>query len=160
MPQLHLPLFPFGATAITPAISFVRTETTICYFQYDMPISSHSIDDRAAFKLTMAQLNIYSGVKQAVLARAFAIPPITIKRSVKCYKTRGIGGFFIPPARRGAVVLTPAVLAQAQSLLDADTPLSGVAAQCNIKIDTLRKAIAAGKLHHNLKKSDHHAKQR
>ena len=104
MPQLHLPLFPFGATAITPAISFVRTETTICYFQYDMPISSHSIDDRAAFKLTMAQLNIYSGVKQAVLARAFAIPPITIKRSVKCYKTLGIGGFFIPPARRGAVV--------------------------------------------------------
>lgn len=158
MPQRCHPLSPLGATAITPAISFVRTDTTISYFQYDMPMSSHHIDDRAAFKLTMAQPKIYCDVKQAVLSPLFAIPPITIKRSVKCYKTLSVAGFFTTPARRGAVVLTQTVLAQAQQLLNANNPPACVTSQLNLKVDTLRKAIVAGKLQYNAKKSRPHPK--
>ena len=74
MKQLHLPLFPTGATEITPALSFCRTEETVTYFHFDMPIFSHAQDDRASFRLISAILHVTCGAKQAELARAFGIP--------------------------------------------------------------------------------------
>lgn len=157
MPQLHLPMFPSGATEITVGLSFCRTDDTVTYFHYDMPIYSHAQDDRASFRFISALLHVTCGAKQAVLARAFGIPPINIKRAVKLYRASGSAGFFAERVYRGAAVLTEPVLAQAQSQLDAGTSPRAVAALLEIKPDTLIKAIRAGRLRAALKKTLHRA---
>lgn len=146
MAQLHLPLFPSGATAITAALSFCRTDHTVTYFHCGMPVFSHDQDDRASFRLIIAQLHVTSGAKQADIARAFGIPQITIKRAVKQYRNEGMPGFFAPRVTRGAAVLTEPVLQQAQSQLDAGQAPRTVAALLDIKADTFIKAIRAGRL--------------
>lgn len=147
MTQLHLPIFPSGATEISAGLSFCRAEETVTYFHYDMPIYSHGQDERTSFRFVCALLHVTCGAKQADIARAFGIPKISIKRSVKLYLARGAGGFFAARATRGAVVLTDPVLAQAQSYLDTGLSPRDVAAQMAIKADTLIKAIRAGRLH-------------
>jgi len=65
---------------------------------------------------------------------------------------KGASGFYEEPKRRGAVVLTPEVLEQAQQLLSDGAEIADVAEQLTLKVDTLRKAVAAGKLHKPVKK--------
>ena len=153
MPQLHLPLFPSGATEITTALSFCRADDTVTYFHYDMPFYSHAHDDRASFRFVSALLHVTCGAKQAELARAFGIPKINIKRAVKLYRASGTAVFFEPRTVRGAAVLTEPVMEQAQSQLDAGQSPRAVAALLEIKPDTLIKAIRAGRLRTQLKKT-------
>jgi len=153
MPQLHLPIFPSGATEITTALSFCRLDDTVTYFHYDMPIYSHAQDDRASFRFISALLHVTCGAKQAVLARAFGIPQINVKRAVKLYRASGSAGFFAERIYRGAAVLTEPVMAQAQSHLDAGQSPRAVAALLELKPDTLIKAIRAGRLRAPVKKT-------
>ena len=153
MPQLHLPLFPRGATEITVALSFCRTDDTVTYFHFDMPIYSHAQDDRASFRFVSALLHVTCGARQAVLARAFGIPKINIKRAVKLYRASGSAGFFAERVYRSAAVLTEPIMQQAQSQLDAGQSPRAVAALLEIKPDTLIKAIRAGRLRAPVKKT-------
>jgi len=146
MPQLHLPLFPSGATAITAALSFCKEDNTVTYFHCGMPVFSHDKDDRASFRLITAQLHVTSGAAQAELARAFGVPKISVKRAVKLYRSSGAAGFFAGRVGRGATVLTEPVLLQAQGQLDAGQETRTVAALLGIKADTFIKAIRAGRL--------------
>jgi hypothetical protein len=152
MPQLHLPLFPIGATEITEVLSFCRTDETVTYFHYGLPIFSHAQDDRASFRFITALLHVTCGAKQAELARTFGIPKINIKRVVKIYRASGPAGFFAERAHRGAAVLTESVMQQAQSQLDAGQTPREVAALLEIKPDTLIKAIRAKRLRTPIKK--------
>lgn len=152
MTQLHLPLFPSGATAITATLSFCKEGDTVTYFHCGMPVFSHDKGDRASFRLIIAQLHVTSGARQAELARAFGIPQITIKRCVKLFRSSGTAGFFANRVGRGAAVLTNSVLLQAQSELDAGQEPRAVAAQLGIKADTFIKAIRAGRLRKPFKK--------
>jgi len=153
MPQLHLPLFPSGATAITAVLSFCAQDSTVTYFHCGMPVFSHDMDDRASFRLITAQLHVTSGAAQAELARAFGISKISIKRAVKLYRSSGAAGFFANRVVRGAAVLTEPVLLQAQSQLDAGQQSCTVAALLGIKVNTFTKAIQAGRLRLPLKKT-------
>lgn len=146
MPQLHLPLFPSGATAITATLSFSAQDSIVTYFHCAMPVFSHDKDDRASFRFITAQLHVTSGAAQAELARAFGISKISIKRAVKLYRSSGAAGFFAERAVRGAAVLTEPVLLQAQSQLDAGQASRTVAALLGIKDNTFTKAIQAGRL--------------
>lgn len=152
MSQLHLPLFPFGATEITPTLSFSRSEKTVTYFHCDMPIFTHEQSDRASFLVAAAQLHVTCGAKQAAIARAFGVPQITIKRAVKLFRAAGAPAFYAPRVGRGAAVLTDPVLEQAQSQLDEGHEPRRVAEQLGIKFDTLSKAIRAGRLRKPVKK--------
>jgi len=67
MPQLHLPLFPIGSTDITEVLSYCRTDETVTYFHYGLPIFSHAKDDRASFRFITALLHVTCGAKQAEL---------------------------------------------------------------------------------------------
>lgn len=158
MPQLHLPLFPDGATEITPHLSFCGNGQDVTYFHCDMPIFTHAKADRSSFLVAVAQLHVICGAKQAVIARAFGIAPITVKRAVKLFREKGAPGFYAQRNYRGAAVLTEAVLTQAQSLLDEGHEPSMVAQTLCIKPDTLGKAIRAGKLHQPVKKKMLHLK--
>ncbi len=146
MPQLHLPLFPNGATEISERLSFARTGDTVTYFHCGMPVFCHDQHDRASFRLIAAQMSVTCGAKQADIARAFGVPQITIKRAVKQYRAEGIKGFFAPRVTRGPSVLTAAVLEQAQGHLDEGHTAPMVAELLGIKPNTLSKAIQGGRL--------------
>ncbi|NDP41073.1 MAG: hypothetical protein GZ093_20550 [Rhodoferax sp.] len=152
MAQLVLPLFPSGATEITPTLSFSRVDQTVTYFHSGMPIFSHDQNERASFRYITAQLHVTAGATQAQLSRAFGVPLITIKRAVKQYRALGIKGFFAPRVTRGAAVLTANVLEQAQGQLNAGQSAIAVATELGIKTDTFTKAIRAGRLHALAKK--------
>ena len=153
MPQMQLPIFPSGSTHITSTLAFTTEGGRVTYFNGSMPVFSHDIDDIASFKMITAQFYLNGNAKQAEIARAFGVSKISIKRAVKLYQEAGPGGFFAPRKTRGATVLTPTVLAQAQQLLDDEVEACDVADQLGIKRDTLGKAVLSGRLHKPKKKS-------
>jgi hypothetical protein len=64
-----------------------------------------------------------------------------------------MAGFFAEPKRRGPAVLTPPVLEKIQELLDLERSIPEIAKELELKSDTLRKAVSAGKLHKPQKKT-------
>jgi hypothetical protein len=57
-----------------------------------------------------------------------------------------VEGFYDKPRKRKLRVLTPAVLSQAQQLLNAGRPRAAVAQALGLKLNTLSKSIFAGRL--------------
>jgi DNA invertase Pin-like site-specific DNA recombinase len=154
MPQAQLPFFPDGTTEINAILAFERHDDLVTYFYGHLPVFEHPVTDTQTFHLITSQFYVNGNATQAELCRAFGVTAISLKRAVKCYRTKGPAGFYEIPSRRGAVVLTPLVLDQAQQLLDEGGEVPEVARELAIKADTLRKAIAAGKLHKQSKKKN------
>ena len=143
---------------INANLGFMRQDNTVTYVYGSLPIFSHGADDLKAFRMFSSQLYVNGSASQAEICRAFGVSRISVKRSVKLYREQGMAGFFAEPKRRGAAVLTPEVLENVQELLDQGHSISEVAGQLDLKADTLRKAVYAGKLHKPQKKSRHPAK--
>jgi transposase-like protein len=146
MPQKQLPIFPDGVTEITPSLAAKKEGGQVVYFNGMMPIFTHAETDEKSFQMIIAQFCRNGNVKQAEVARIFGIPAVSVKRWVKKYDHEGVAGFYKPRRRRGAAVLTAAVLAAAQQGLDEGLPLAAVAVRVGVKKDTLRKAVEKGKL--------------
>lgn len=152
MIQKQLPIFPDGVTLITSELAFQKKDGKVTYFNGHMPVFVHDEDDIRTFRMITAQFCVNGNAKQADIARAFGIPLITMKRAVKRYRESGPSGFYQEPARRGATVLIPTVLSEAQGLLDDGVSVSEIAEKLNLKVDTLRKAITEKRLHNPQKK--------
>lgn len=152
MPQIQLPFFPEGITHITPLLAFRVEDQRVVYFNGNMPVFLHDRDDLATFRMITAQFCVNGNAKQAEIAQVFGLPKITVKRAVKLYREEGPKGFYAPRKTRGAAVLTPTVLAEAQALLDEGWETKEVAERLAIKPDTLSKAVRAGRLHRCAKK--------
>ena len=153
MPQTELPFFPEGVTHITPLLAFRKEDGRVTYFNGSMPVFIHEEGDLASFRMITAQFCVNGNAKQADIARAFGVPKISLKRAVKRYREEGPRGFYAPRKRRGPAVLTPAVLSEAQQLLDEGWETAQVADRLGIKRDTLSKAVRAGRLHRAVKKT-------
>ena len=152
MSQLQLPIFPEGTTLINSNLGFIREDATITYVYGHLPVFTHDVKDIRSFRMITSQLYINGSAKQSEICRAFGVSAISVKRGVKRYRKKGIGGFFEEPKRRGAAGLTPPVVEQVQEQLDAGHELTGIAKELGLKYDTLRKAVKSGKLHKPLKK--------
>jgi DNA invertase Pin-like site-specific DNA recombinase len=152
MPQAQLPLLPHGATEITDILSVTKADGKFTYFNGVMPVFSHDENDRDSFKMITAQFCVNGNCKQSEISRAFGVTKISVRRAVKKYREEGPRGFFQPRQSRGASVLTPEILEQAQALFDQGKDKSTVAEKLGIKKDTLSKAIRAKKLHPQKKK--------
>jgi len=152
MPQLQLPMFPVGVTHITALLAFIKEEGNITYFNGSLPVFSHTEEDVQSFRMITAQFCVNGHTQQAEIARAFGVTPISVKRSVKLYREEGARGFYKQKNRRGAAILTPAVIEQVQQLLSEHEKVASIASKLNIKADTLSKAIRAGRLHKPAKK--------
>jgi DNA invertase Pin-like site-specific DNA recombinase len=153
MSQIQLPLFPAGVTQITSVLAFSKEDGRVTYFNGSMPVFVHDEDDLASFRMITAQFFINGNATQAEIMRAFGVSKISLKRAVKRYREEGPKGFYQLQKRRGPAVLTPAVLSEAQQLLDEGFEPSQVADRLGIKRDTFSKAIRAGRLHRPVKKS-------
>jgi transposase-like protein len=153
MPQLQLPVFPAGTTAINVELAFERHEEQVVYFNGHLPVFTHRASDLASFRLFTTQLIVNGTASQGEIVKAFGVPLTTVKRCCRLYRERGAGAFFKPPARRHGHRLTPEKLAAAQALLDAGQTVPAISAQLGILASTLHKAIAAGRLKPLKKKS-------
>lgn len=152
MPQAQLPFFPPGTSGINNQLAFERQENQVTYFYGLLPVFQHEVNDTKTFHLIVSQFYVNGNATQAELCRAFGVTSISLKRAVKRYREKGAAGFYEEPKRRGAAVLIPEVLDQAQQLLSDGAEIADVAEQLMVKADTLRKAVAAGKLHKPVKK--------
>jgi transposase-like protein len=147
MPQAILPIFSTEFTIISETIGCQKKDGQVYYFQGTMPFYCHNETDKASFRSAVAQIAVLGNATQAQLVRAFGLSAISVKRWVKLHRERGSAGFFLPRKRRGPGVLTPEVLAAVQSDLDQGQLPKQIAEARDLKLDTLKKAIRAGRLH-------------
>ena len=152
MPQAQFPLFPTGVTPITEQLAFSCEKGQVTYFTFGMPVFIHDESDLRSFRMITAQFCVNGHAKQMDIVRAFGVPKISVKRAVKLFREEGPTGFFNERRRRGAAVLTPGVLKEAQRLLDEGLESPEVAERLEIKKNTLYKAVRARKLHEHAKK--------
>jgi len=154
MPQLHLPLFPDGVTHITDQLAFMRKDGRITYFNGHMPVFSHAENDVATFRMITSQFCVSGYVQQTDIIRTFGVTSISVKRSVKTYREKGPKGFYAPRVTRGAAVLVDSVVAEAEELLAGGASDAEVAEQLGLKLNTLQKAIRAGRVRRPVKKNN------
>ena len=152
MPQLQLPIFAPGMTVINANLGYMRTNYSLSYFYGCLSVFTHDADDQRSFRMITSQFYVNGSATQAEICKAFGVSAISVKRSVKLYREKGIAGFFEEPRRRGTAVLTPEVLEEVQRLFDEGLEIPEVATKLGLLADTLRKAIRAGKLHKPVKK--------
>ena len=147
MPQLQLPIFPSGLTAITEDFSFQQADGKVVYFHGLLPVFQHDQKDLKSFRMWTSQLIANGTVRQRDIVRAFGVPLATVKRYMKVHREQGSAGFFRLPRRRSASVLTPEVKQRAQALLDDGKSVPEVSREIGVTGTTLHKAIRAGRLH-------------
>jgi transposase-like protein len=152
MPQALLPVFPSDAAQINELVSCAKREGTVCYFYGSMPVFTHPEEDRASFKMFVAQLVVNANCTQSEIVRALGVSDISMKRYVKQYRQEGAASFFKSRKAHQPRVLTPVVLQKAQELFQQGQDRSAVAQQLGIKSDTLRKALKAGRITEPIKK--------
>jgi transposase-like protein len=147
MPQLQLPIFPDGLTSITEDLAFQREDGKVVYFHGLMPVFQHGERDLKSFRMYTSQLIANGTVRQRDIVRAFGVPLATVKRYMKLHREQGAAGFFRPPRRRSASVLTLEVRQRVQACFDEGKSVPEVSRETGVAGDTLRKAIQAGRLH-------------
>ncbi len=146
MPQVQLPIFPAGSVEINRDLACRTEEDRVVYYNGHLPVFTHAKNDLASFRLFTSQLIIQGSATQGDIAKAFGVPLVAIKRATKLYRQRGSAGFFVPKTRRQGSQLNAEKLEQARALLVQGQPLAVVSRRTGVLRDTLRKAVAAGRL--------------
>jgi transposase len=152
MPQLQLPMFPNGVTHITSELAFEKRDGRITYFNGHMRVFTHAEEDIATFRMITSQFCESGYAKQSDIIRAFGVTSISAKRSVKRYREKGTKGFYAPRVTRGAAVLIDSVVAQIEELFAEGASEAEVAKKLELKLNTLQKAIRAGRVRMPAKK--------
>ena len=124
----------------------VRDNGQWTYFCGAQPVFHHPENDHRSFRMFTAQLICQGVCRQVDIVRAFGVSKNSVIRSVEKYHAGGTAAFYTPRATRGASVMTPEVISQAQQLLGAGWSPREVAGELGLKLDTLRKAIQQSRL--------------
>lgn len=112
----------------------------------------HAESDVRGFRMFTSQMVVDGTVKPKELVRAFGVPMISVKRSVKVYRERGAEGFYAPkPRHSSASVLKGDVLNRAQKMLDEGKSIPEVGKELDVLLTTLHKAVDAGRLRNQKK---------
>jgi len=139
-------MFPAGCVEINRDLACRTEEDKVVYFNGHLPVFTHAKNDLASFRLFTSQLIMEGAATQGHIAKAFGVPLIAIKRATKMFRQRGAAGFFVPPPRREGTKLDAGKLEQARGLILGGSALREVSQQTGVLVDTLRKAIRAGRL--------------
>lgn len=148
MPQIVFPVFAQGVVHINPGLAYKKEDGRVYYFNgHEMPVFSHDETDVRSFRMITSQFYVNGNATQAEIIKAFGIPPISIKRAVKTFRTHGPSGFYVSSQpKRKPRVLTPEVVTKAQKLLDEGNDIQVISSQLELKKDTLQKAVRDGRL--------------
>ena len=147
IPQMILPLIPAGSTQINATVSVFRDAKQWIYCVGVQPFAIHTAGDTRTFHVTIAQLIALGACRPVEIINAFGVSKRSVERAVARYQTGGAEAFFVPrKGRRGGTVLTKDVLAAAQRLLDGGLSSGEVAQKLEVLSDTVRKALAQGRL--------------
>lgn len=152
MPQVQLPMFPAGTTAITPELGFERQGQRVVYLNGHLPVFTHAVEDLGSFRLFTSQLIVNGTVSQVEIAKAFGVPLITVKRYSNLFRKQGAAAFFQRPTRRRGHKLTPERLVEVQALLEEGLSIAEISNRTGLLETTLRKAIKQGRLKASKKK--------
>src|SRR5450432_2307193 len=118
MPQLQLPIFPSGVTEINSQIAVQKEAGTIYYIHGHLPVFQHAERDVRGFRMFTSQMVVNGTVSPKDLVRAFGVPMISVKRSVKVFRERGAEGFFAEkPRHSSASVLKGEVCSERSNCL-------------------------------------------
>ena len=153
MPQVQLPIFPAGCVEINRDLACRTEGEKVVYFNGHLPVFTHAKGDLSSFRLFTSQLIVQGSATQGQIAKAFGVPLVAIKRMTKLFRDRGSAGFFVPPPRREGTQLNAEKLEQARGLILQGYPLRVISEKTGVLVDTLRKAITAGRLPAPKKKS-------
>lgn len=146
MPQIQLPVFPDGTTAITAEIGFERQDQQVVYLNGHLPVFTHTVDDLRSFRFFTSQLIANGTVTQGEIARAFGVPLVTVKRYYREFREHGGAAFFQQRERRRGHRLTPERLQEVQALLDQGLSVPEISETSGLLASTIHKAIAHGRL--------------
>lgn len=148
MPQMVLPLFPKDVTYINNSLAFCCNDHEVYYFYGGPhPVFTHAKTDVATFRMIVSQFYVTGKATQSEIRRAFAIPAITLKRSVKLYREKGPAGFYETVERkRGSPVLTNEIITNVETFLANGKDLKEISKELNIKYDTLYRGYKNGKI--------------
>jgi hypothetical protein len=146
-------MFARGVTPITEVLAFAKQDGQVTYFSGQLPVFSHPEDDLASFRMITSQICVNGGARQSDIIRVFGVTPISVKRSVKIYREKGPKGFYARRATRGPAVLVDDIVAQAEERLAEGATVAAVAEELNVKLNTLQKAIRAGRVRTPVKKN-------
>lgn len=151
--QLHLPIFPLGAVGLGSQCSVMQRDGSVWYFLYDMPVFSHPVDDIASFRMFTSSLCDQGHCKLVEIERVFNVSAISVKRSLKQFREKGIESFFVKNLpKHKPRVFDEATTEKVQALLDEGLSPTQIEEQTAIKADTTRRAISAGRLRRSSKK--------
>jgi transposase-like protein len=153
MPQVQLPIFPHGTTAITAELGFERRGQQIVYLNGHLPVFTHEVEDLGSFRFFTTQLIFNGTATQGQIVKAFGVPLTTVKRYCRQYRESGAAGFYKPAARRQGHRLTPERLVEVQALLDQGHSVPEISRQTGLLASTLHKAIDQGRLRQIKKKT-------
>ncbi len=64
MPQMQLPLFPAGFTAVNNEIGFQKIDGKVAYFYGHLPVFQHEAVDVQSFRLFTSQLIVQGTASQ------------------------------------------------------------------------------------------------
>ncbi len=146
MPQIQLPVFPVGTTAITGEIGFERQGQQVVYLNGHLAVFTHRVDDLRSFRFFTSQLIANGTVSHGEIARAFGVPLITVKRYSKEFRLHGPDGFFQQRERRRGHRLTPQRLLEVQAWLEEGLSVAEISRRSGLLASTVHKAIAQGRL--------------
>jgi transposase len=146
-------MFPNGVIHITDQLAVMKKDGEVTYFNGHMPVFRHAENDVSTFRMITSQFCVSGCAKQSDIIRAFGVTSISVKRSVKTYREKGPKGFYAPRVTRGAAVLVDTVVAQAEEFLASGASEAEVADQLGLKLNTLQKAIRAGRVRRPVKKN-------
>jgi transposase len=152
MPQVQLPVFPVGTTAITSELGFERQNQQLVYFNGHLPVFTHEVDDLGSFRFFTSQLIANGTVSQGDIAKAYGVPLVTVKRYYRLFREDGAAAFFQSRKRRTGHRLTPERLVEVQALMDEGLSVPEISKRTGLLATTLHKAIKQGRLKPSKKK--------
>ena len=156
MPQLHLPMFPAGVTPITPMNWGLKGKKTAWrMLNGQIAVFVHAEDERVAtFGMITSSFAQNGRARQCDIVRAFGVAWDSASSGrMKLYRERDRRAY-APRARRGSAVLTAGVVAEIESLWWRARGLGEAAQKLGLKLDTLRKAVSAGRISPSRSKKD------
>src|SRR3990172_3794727 len=146
--QNRLSLQPAEGMEINQTVSVVDDGKTMAYFAAGVPVFAHAQADIVGRRVAQAQLIALKLARPSELRAATRVGRTTLYRQQRRLKEEGVAGLIDDkPGPKSRSKLKPAVLIEAQELLDEGRAKNAVAKLLGVSEGTIRNAVGRRWLH-------------